>query len=76
MEKLQCICRKNVLRDLCRPSFHFSVCPSTTRWTAHDRACLTLCEGYQPFLQALTTSFNDRKEDEALGFLIKLPPKK
>ena len=44
-----------------------SVCPSTTRWTAHKRACLTLCKGYKTILQALRTSFNESKEGEALG---------
>ena len=46
------------------------VCPSTTRWTAHERACLAVYKSYQHFLQALATCYNERKEGEALGLFI------
>ena len=51
--------------------FHVApVCPSTTRWTAHDRACMVVFKNFQGILQALTTCYNERKEAEALGLFI------
>lgn len=46
------------------------VCPSVTRWTAHERACQTFFKGYRHFLNALTSCYNERKEPEALGLFI------
>ena len=46
------------------------VCPSTTRWTAHDRACMVVIKNLQATLQALSTCYNERKEAEALGLFI------
>ena len=46
------------------------VCPSTTRWTAHDRACMVVFKNFQAILQALSTCYNERKEAEALGLFI------
>ena len=43
------------------------VCPSVTRWTAHDRACKSLYDGYKQFLNALGVCVNERKESEAVG---------
>ena len=48
------------------------VCPSTTRWTAHERACLAVYNSYQHFIQALATCYNERKEGEALGLFIQV----
>ena len=41
------------------------VCPSITRWTAHNRACRSLCEGYKQFLHALGVCVNGCSEPEA-----------
>ena len=46
------------------------VCPSVTRWTAHERACHAFHTNYQPFLSALAVGYNERKEAEALGLFI------
>ena len=46
------------------------VCPSTTRWTSHGKACKALYECYQAQLGALTVCFNERKELEALGMFM------
>ena len=46
------------------------VCPSTTRWTAHDRACMVVFKNFQAILQTLSTCYNERKEAEALGLFI------
>ena len=46
------------------------VCPSTTRWTSHGRACKALYEDYRAQIGALTVCYNERKEPEALGIFI------
>ena len=46
------------------------VCPSTTRWTSHGRACKALYEGYQAQIGALTMCYNERKEPKALGIFM------
>ena len=51
------------------------VCPSVTRWTAHDRACKGICEGYSQILSALTTCVNERKEPDALGIFVEVSSK-
>ena len=48
------------------------VCSSVTRWTAHDRACKNLYNGYEQFLRALTVCLNERKEPEALGLFTEI----
>ena len=46
------------------------VCPSTTRWTVHHRACMVVFKNFQALLQASSTCYNERKEAEALGLFI------
>ena len=46
------------------------ICPSTTRWTSHGRACRALYEGYVAQIGALTVCYNNRKEPEALGIFM------
>ena len=46
------------------------VCPSTTRWTSHGRACKALYESYQAQIGALTVCYNERKEPEGLGIFM------
>ena len=46
------------------------VCPNVTRWTEHERACLTFFKGYGPFLHALTVGYKESREEEALGLFI------
>ena len=48
------------------------VCPSTTRWTSHGRACKALYEGYQMQFGALNVCFNERCEPEALGIFMSI----
>ena len=48
------------------------VCPSVTRWTAHDRACKNLYNGYIQFSSALTVCLNERKEPESLGLFTEI----
>ena len=43
------------------------VSPSVTRWTAHDRAYESLCDGYTQILSALLNCVNGRKEPDVLG---------
>ena len=46
------------------------ICPSLTRWQAHERACETFHLHFENFLDALSTSYATRKEAEALGLFI------
>ena len=46
------------------------ICPSVTRWQAHERACETLHLHFENFLDALSTSYAIRKEAKALGLFI------
>ena len=55
---------KEKVADIYAESFVTPVCPSTTRWTAHDRACKSLCEGYKQFLHALGVCVNERSEPQ------------
>ena len=48
------------------------VCPSVTGWTAHDRACKNLYNGYKQFLSALPVRLNERKEPKALGLFTEI----
>ena len=48
------------------------VCPSVTRWTAHERACLSVVRGYRQFVSSLVVCYNERREPEALGLLMQL----
>ena len=46
------------------------ICPSVTRWQAHERACETFHLHFENFLDGLSTSYAKRKEAEALGLFI------
>ena len=46
------------------------VCPSTTRWISHGRACKASYEGYHAQIATLTVCYNERKEPEALGIFM------
>ena len=46
------------------------ICPSRTRWQAHERACETFHLHFENFLDALSTSYAKQKEAEALGLFI------
>ena len=46
------------------------ICPSLTRWQAHERACETFHLHFENFLDALSTSYATRKEAKALGLFI------
>ena len=46
------------------------ICPSVTRWQAHERACETFHLHSESFLDALSTSYAKRKEAEALELFI------
>ena len=46
------------------------ICPSVTRWQAHERACETFHLHFENFLDALSTSYAKQKEAEALGMFI------
>ena len=48
------------------------VCPSVTRWTAHERACLSVVRGYRQFVSSLVVCYNERREPEAPGLLMQL----
>ena len=48
------------------------VCPSTTRWASHGRACKALYEGYQMQLSALNVCFNEQCKPEALGIFMSI----
>ena len=51
----------------------FPLCPSVTRWQAHEHAIETLQLHFQNFLDALSTSQAKQKEAEALGLFIQDP---
>ena len=46
------------------------VCPSVTRWTAHERACLAFFKSFSHILNTLIVSYREREESEALGLII------
>ena len=52
------------------------VSPSATRWTDHDRACTSLCDGYKQILSALSTCVNERKEPDALSIFQEISSKR
>ena len=52
------------------------VSPSVTRWTAHVRACKSLCDGYRQILFALSVCVNEMKEPNALGILQEISSKR
>ena len=62
----------NFLQELLRPTMKIKhlVCPNTTRWTSHGRACKALYEGYQAEIGALTVCYNKRNEPKALGIFM------
>ena len=47
------------------------VYPSATRWTAHDRACKIICDGYKQYL-ASSFCVNERNEPDAMGIFEQL----
>ena len=51
------------------------VSPTVTIWTAHDRACKSLLDGYKQILSALSTGVNERKELDALGIFQEISSK-
>ena len=46
------------------------ICPSITRWQAHECACETSHLHFENFLDALSTSYAKQKEAEAIGLFI------
>ena len=48
----------------------FPICPSVTQWQVHKLACETFHLHFANFLDALSTSYAERKEAEALGLFI------
>lgn len=46
--------------------------PIVTRWTAHERACKAVINGYRQFVSALATCYNERREPEALGLIMQI----
>ena len=58
--------------EICGEPSIVPVCPSVTRWTAHDRACKNLYNGYIQFLSALTVCLNETKEPESLGLFTEI----
>ena len=48
------------------------VCPSITRWTAHDRVCKSICNGYKQYLAALSVCVNEQIEPDAMGIFEQL----
>ena len=48
------------------------VCPSITRWTAHERARKAVYDGYQQLLVTLSVALNERWEPEAMGLFAAL----
>ena len=52
------------------------VSPSVARWTAPDKACKSLCDGYKQMLSTLSTCVNERKEPDALGIFQEISSKR
>ena len=52
------------------------VSPSVTRWTDHERACKSLCDGYRQILFALSACVNEIKEPNALGIFQEISSKR
>ena len=52
------------------------VSPNVTRWTAHDRAYKSFCDGYKQILPALSTCVDERKERDALGIFQEISSKR
>ena len=48
------------------------VASSVTRWTAHERACKAVINGYRQFVSALATCYNERSEPEVLGLIMQI----
>ena len=51
-------------------------CSSVKRWTAHERAFKSPCDGYKQILSALSTCVNERKEPDTLGIFQEISPKR
>ena len=54
--------------EMYRDSPTVPICPSSTRWQVHERACETFHLHFENFLHALSTSYAKRKEAEAPSF--------
>ena len=48
------------------------ICPSTTRWTAHNRACKSICNGYKQYLAGLPVCANEQNEPDAMDIFEQL----
>ena len=42
------------------------LCPNVTRWTAHDRACKSIYNGYKQYFAALFVCVNERIEPDTM----------
>ena len=58
--------------DIYDKSLVTPVCLNITRWTAHDPACRSLCEGYKQFLHALGVCLNGCSEPEATRIFVEI----
>ena len=48
------------------------ICPSVTRWTAHDRSYQNFSAGFKHIVSALATCVKERKEPDALGIFVEI----
>ena len=48
------------------------ICPSVTRWTAHDRACKNFCDAFKQIVSALATCVNKRKGPDSVGIFVEI----
>ena len=48
------------------------VCPSVTKWTARNRACESICNGYKQYLAALSLCINEQSEPDTMGIFEQL----
>ena len=50
--------------------------PKIARWTAQNRSCKSLCDGYKQILSAYSTSVSERKEPDAIGIFQEVSSKR
>ena len=50
--------------------------PKIARWTAHNRSCKSLCDGYKQILSAYSTCVSERKEPDAIGIFQEVSSKR
>ena len=48
------------------------VCPNVTKWTAHDKACKSICNGYKQYLAVLSVYVSERNEPDIMGIFEQL----